>query len=623
MAEYLFEERMLSDEQARGLREQGYLDEEMVDPAPGRERSQTHGTAIQISIRPSQAAQPDDNDDKPQPSLSNAEPAVVSTSSVEVEPTTSLTEASSEREDVVRNVFCFSAAQDDSTMPAWSSTAFSEQQHAEVADLFALRAAVWHMTRRATDLSNPTNLQDLASETLSLPPLSLASSVPNDEVSKVISKDVPQTAIMQRRNSWSCSSGSIEPPDLQDRPSSTLPERSRQWLEEAEYIAHAQESTSGDGSRRTPGAHLRSLSSNGRTVSGSRRRAADDEDEGNADQGQDGWRKRRRLHESCQRPQARIRLPCIFNMGDPATFSKHTATYEHISELLRHLMTHDFHACQKCFTKFDSAAENQRHICKKTCRNTACRRTVLLNAAQSFACSCVTTAVEQWQQLFSLQYPSQPVPTLQPHTYDDLVTTPSLQPETPFPLNFSQNAAPAFDNNIFGLSNTNVLGQAALDTNWIPTLPPQTAVPAMKSDLGHALQREQQQLSERLSRIECRRQNTSSKREEVLETLLLSVWEAFCEVGTPKTRVDGPLWRMMRRDAPGILDQTTASIGPSSVLPSQLVQNGDVGQHFDAHHTSTNGHFVTNGDPDWLMNLTAPGDFTNASAHPNMGFGAS
>ncbi|CAK1360718.1 unnamed protein product [Cercospora beticola] len=624
MAEYLSGEGMLSDEQARDLRQQGYLDQDMADQAPQHQINQAQDRAIQISIRPLPAAQPDDSHDKSQPSQNDTEPVAISTSNMTVTPTTSLEKPSSEHDSSGSNVLCCSAAQDDSTMPAWSPTAFSEQHHAEVADLFALRAAVWHMTRRATDLSNATNLQSIDIGTLSLPPLSLSPSIANNEVDLDTLMNVPQTATLQRRKSWTGPSDRDEQPDALIRPSSTPPNSSHQWLEEGEYIAYAQGSGSGDGSRRTTGTHLCSLSSNARTIGNARRRAADDEDEGNADRDQDGRGKRRRLDESVHKPSARIRLPCIFNMGEPDAFPKHTATYEHISELLRHLTTHDFYACQKCFTRFNNTAEILDHICKKTCENTACRRTVLLNTAQPFDCDCVTTAVEQWEQLFSLQYPGQHVPALRPNTYDDPSMTPSLQPRTPFLLSVPQSAVPAFDNNVLDTPNTNLWAHEAFDLSMTQVHAPRTVLPAMRTNLGHAFQKEYQQLSERLAQLERRKDDASSKREEARGTLLLSLWEALCETGSPKARIDGPLWRMMQRDAPEVLRQsmvaTTLTSGSSSVLHSQLLQNGVVGQHFERHHTSTNGNFGTNGNSDWMMNLTATGDFSNASAQPNAGY---
>ncbi|KAF2207825.1 hypothetical protein CERZMDRAFT_107685 [Cercospora zeae-maydis SCOH1-5] len=552
MAEYLFEEGMLSDEQVRDLRQQGYLDEELVESGPAENPvenpGENHSTAIEFSIR----HRPDRSHELPQLDQDGIIPDPAGISITDVETVASSQEANSGQDVFNSNSLCFSAVEDDSMTPVWSPTAITQQQQAEVADLFALRSAVWHMAQRATDLSEPTKLPLLEHAAPILRPISPSrDSMDIGHVPRHPGYET-QSAGVQRRNSWSGLSNRTELANLQRRSSSARPNSSRDWLQESDCIDHAQNPGSEDGTHRTVVGHFRSLPSSGGGPGTARRRPADDEDEENLNHGQDDWRKRRRLNELSQK--VRIRFPCIFNIGERDTFPRHTATYEHISELLRHLTTHDFYACQKCFTKFDNAAETRNHLCRKI-------------------------SVEQWQQLFALQYPGQLVPTLPSNSYHDPASNLVSAHQATLPISVPQVATPALDSDILGMLSTNSWDPGAQDFN-LPQLPaPRTTLTSVRSTLGHALQKDYQKLSKRLSELEHQRASDGSKREEILETLLLSVWEAFCETGNHKARPGGPLWRMMQRDAPGVLSQTTGIASSFTMLPGQQVlQNDDVGQ---------------------------------------------
>ncbi|KAM3423695.1 hypothetical protein BST61_g1107 [Cercospora zeina] len=623
MAEYLFEEGMLSDEQARDLRQQGYLDEEMEEFAPVHEPTQSPSTAIEVTIR----HRPDHSPELPQLDRNRMEIDPAARSSTDGEPVASPKEGGSGHDGVNSDILCLSAAEDDSTMPVWSSSAISEQQQAEVADLFALRSAVWHMARRATDLSEPVKLPPLETAAPLLRPMS--PSPDSMDIGYVPRRPKYETrrARLQRRNSWSASSNRPAPVNPKRRASSVRPNSSRDWLQESDCIDHAQDPGIEDGTRQTAGGKLRAMSSSGRGPGTPRRRPADDEDEDNSGQGQDDWRKRRRLNDLSQK--VRVRFPCIFLIGERDAFLRHTATYEHISELLRHLATHDFHACQKCFTKFDSAAENRNHVCKKICMNSACRRTVLLDAPQASVCNCVTTAVEQWQQLFALQYPGQPVPSLQPNLYNDPASNLISPHQTTHPVSAAQIAPQNLDPHILGMLSPNSWNLGAQEFNPLQTTAPRTVLPTMLSTLGHDLQKDYQILNERLSQLERKRgperqrETDDSKGGEVLETLLLFIWEALCETGPHKSRVGGPLWRMMQRDAPGVLSQaaSTGVASSSSMLPDQQVlQNGDAGQ---GQQMWGNG-MAANGvsydvDSEWM--LAGHGDLSSAHGQLDSGFG--
>lgn len=201
----------------------------------------------------------------------------------------------------------------------------------------------------------------------------------------------------------------------------------------------------------------------------------------------------------------------------------------------RHLKTHNFHACQFCFQKFGDSATQMRHFCFKACQNISCRRKVAVAPRPTAKCVCITTAEEQWAQLFLLQYPGRELP---PNSI------------------FDSDAYTAIPDAI-GISD----GTSSFITATIDDL----SFQHHRSDQGDSSSSEATQSTSQdhdylLAEIETLRQqlrqqqvHQRSPREDNLETTLGLVWQAFCRTGSAERCQDSMLWRLVKRDAPNVL----------------------------------------------------------------------
>lgn len=79
------------------------------------------------------------------------------------------------------------------------------------------------------------------------------------------------------------------------------------------------------------------------------------------------------------------------------------------------------------------------------------------------------------------------------------------------------------------------------------------AMPDTGFDLVQALSTEVRGLKEQIQVLETRARSNPTRREEDLEMTLSLVWEGLCRSGSREAQSEGPLWRVMRRNAPEIL----------------------------------------------------------------------
>lgn len=307
------------------------------------------------------------------------------------------------------------------------------------------------------------------------------------------------------------------------------------------------------------------------------RSSSDDQGRSGEDgESRDDSNRRRRLEPLSAERKSKLRLPCIYHVGEPAAFPAHTKKYEYIAQLLsvlstarnviitdvvtrRHLKSHDFFVCSRCFTRFEDIASLEAHDqtpCGKSCSRKSCKRHTPQHVERPSTCACITTPEQQWQELFRLQYPA----TASTHVFNDVEVQ---------NVEASGTSRDVFDFDDFtmpGVGEPAFLNNPFADT-VLHSIEDSNFGSSGRKQSEASIWNEMQILRQSIQLLEQRAAHPSG-RESDLEMVLGLVWQALVLSGSTETQPDSPLCRLVQRFAGnvfGTATYTTTSSGQPSM----------------------------------------------------------
>jgi hypothetical protein len=169
------------------------------------------------------------------------------------------------------------------------------------------------------------------------------------------------------------------------------------------------------------------------------------------------------------------------------------------------------------------------------------------------ACECIITPKHQWDSPFRLKYPDQPIPNIA-HFVSSAPSTHSQALNVPEGLgDFDTDA-------IANNTGANAVAEDAI-----------TAEPVTLTLTRSQLLPIVQELNQKVFVLEQRLSAQPSRREQDLEIALGLVWQALADTGSPKAQPDSSLYKMMQRDAPSIVSESTSA--PKTTSGGAMFQN--------------------------------------------------
>ncbi|KAF2163084.1 hypothetical protein M409DRAFT_57758 [Zasmidium cellare ATCC 36951] len=165
-----------------------------------------------------------------------------------------------------------------------------------------------------------------------------------------------------------------------------------------------------------------------------RKQANQPRDDGDEGEHPSGARDRGNRSSISQSSKAK-RFPCVYRVGDPGRFDSHTTRWEYVSQVLRHLESHNFFMCSKCLTMFTNKEQKSIHdkmrACVKICTNSACKRHTMDFETPSATCNCLLTSDDLWAATFRRAFPHLPLPAPWPSKVQSWLVAPvqNLQEE--------------------------------------------------------------------------------------------------------------------------------------------------------------------------------------------------
>ncbi|PPJ50070.1 hypothetical protein CBER1_05050 [Cercospora berteroae] len=253
-----------------------------------------------------------------------------------------------------------------------------------------------------------------------------------------------------------------------------------------------------------------------------RERPSDDDD--------DQQRARQRARHDRHETNPKSKLPCIFYIGEPLAYPDHVRKYDHIS-LLLHVTT---------------------------------------MADRPAICQCITTADQQWQELYKLQYPMHQAVTL----HEALVSAEGTATE-PLHLPMEHSLTPAQDAEEIdwqlsdsGANFARGLGEVAADGQDLQ--PPQEV---------HQLYANINGLQQQVLLLEQRVLSQPTAREEDLELTLGFVWQALCRSESVESQPETLIWRMISRHAPNVLS-SASTISLPTVQPAVVLSANNLSTNY-------------------------------------------
>lgn len=312
-------------------------------------------------------------------------------------------------------------------------------------------------------------------------------------------------------------------------------------------------------------------------------------------EGRPDWTKRQRKDGGDSTEQFEASLPCIFHMGEPRRFEKHTKMYKHMAEMQyvykiqymlwqqlipcrKHLRSscHLYFACHKCFKDFPNGDELNQHQCAKACSAPGCRRyRSVQDHAPLTKCACIRNSRQQWLALFRLRYPSLPAPA----GFEDVDTPPFPDSSDLFTdINLDELFAQPIN-----ISPSNETSQSSADV--LPSIEgPNTADSAQETlaqsnDVSNS--RDETSLVKRLLKslktIDELRKNIQlleqrlarpSDAQRQLESVLGMVWKELTGTGCQSSKPNSPLWNMVFAFAPGVISSAAQETQRSAHFPT-------------------------------------------------------
>lgn len=247
----------------------------------------------------------------------------------------------------------------------------------------------------------------------------------------------------------------------------------------------------------------------------------------------------------------------------------------------RHLKSHDFHACPKCFTRFvsdESLLAHGQQPCVKSCSSRKCKRYRRQSDEKPAECQCVISSTQQWQELHRLQF----------------TTAQSLGQNVQAASLTIGNSAYVYDDTMFdidslpfddcmivpppstsGLYMQPSSGEGSISSNKAsrgasvmgPSTTGSLTVQSMQEAATITELREMLQgLQNRVQALEEQKREASTdvkvaiktQSEKDLELVVVTLWETIAKSTSPElraeTRPSSSLCRLVKRLAPGVLD---------------------------------------------------------------------
>jgi hypothetical protein len=216
----------------------------------------------------------------------------------------------------------------------------------------------------------------------------------------------------------------------------------------------------------------------------------------------------------------------------------------------RHLKSHNFFACSKCFTKFQDCTSCDAHDqnpCAKSCSRRSCKRHVPRGVERLSTCECITSSEQQWNELFRLQYPFRAVPSV--FEEESLEIRP-LEGGIQSTFNFNEFAIPGNAD----LAESTFVNYTTDQVE--PSIEPSNTVPADAVQIDASFVSNLLSLRQRVQLLE-QRITQPTERESDLEMVLGNVWQALVRSGSSDAQPESPVWRLVRRFARNVLSTTT------------------------------------------------------------------
>lgn len=167
-------------------------------------------------------------------------------------------------------------------------------------------------------------------------------------------------------------------------------------------------------------------------------------------------------------------------------------------------------------------------------------------------CVCVTTADQQWQELYRLQYPTHLPITLHEALASD-------QPDGIEPISMIRNDSP---NSAQNPEEVDVLIAHSVASDPSGTTACSHNIPIPAAQDMTKLHAEIHEMRQQMHRLEQLIVSKPTSREEDLELTLGIVWQAFCRTGSADSQPETPIWRLVRRNAPSVL--SSGSTAPTA-----------------------------------------------------------